>query len=284
MIVRLSKFELPISRRMLAVSLLLHGALMCAVILYSYRGTLAKKPPQPTITPVEIVAVSEGVPEPHKLDPGPPQVPPAAPQSDLKAVAPIREEPPARPDLIEAKTIKRKKQPRIKTKRRKRPPRTVEAPKPEPQKQKPQPKEKKEDPGDLVEKRLDEIRKRLKEKSKNATSRPGLPDRPDRDPPTVDRELLLWFGKVRERINDHWAVVRGVSTEKRVASVGLELSRDGEVVKATVIRSSGDRLFDTSVLRAIFQSAPFPPIPPRVWEKIRKEGGLELRFNSGGLA
>ncbi len=283
MIIRLSKFELPVSRRMLVASLILHGALIVTLIYYGYLEMDMKKPPEPEVTPVKIVAVPEGVPDVQRIEPGPTDVPPVAREPDIKDAARIQDQPVPQHHLIKAETLKPERQRRIPVKKQRRPIRTVEPPKPKPETAEPQPKEKKEDPQKALDKRLAEIRDRLKKQSKESQNRTGLPGGSDPDALAVDRELLLWFGSVRKLINDHWAVIRGSAMEKRVAIVALELSREGGLVRTSVIKSSQDRLFDLSVERAIHQAAPFPPIPPPVWEKIREEGGLELRFNSRGL-
>ena len=283
MMVRPSKSVLPVSRRMLAASLLLHGVLIGALIYFGYHGITKREEPQLKVTPVKIVAVSEGVPDLQKLDPAPAAVPAPAAEPVIKDAGRTPPDSSARPDLIEAYTIKPKKQRRIRVKKRKRPIRTVEAPKPKPEKEKPQPKDKKEDPRTHVEKQIAKFRERREAKLREQPAQTGLKAASTQDPAEENRELLLWFGAIREQINDRWAVIRGATTEKRVTVVGCEISQDGALLNATVIASSGYRLFDISALRAVHQAAPFPAIPPRVWERIRKEGGLELSFNSGGL-
>jgi TonB family protein len=50
-----------------------------------------------------------------------------------------------------------------------------------------------------------------------------------------------------------------------------------------VNESSGDEVFDKSALRAVFQADPFPAVPTEVMGKIRKAGGLALRFTPKGM-
>jgi TonB family protein len=68
-----------------------------------------------------------------------------------------------------------------------------------------------------------------------------------------------------------------------VTVIGVKIADNGRLMDASVDKSSGDQVFDRSAMRAVFQAAPFPPIPSELKEKISKAGGLALRFTPKGM-
>jgi TonB family protein len=70
---------------------------------------------------------------------------------------------------------------------------------------------------------------------------------------------------------------------ERITIVGVRIADNGRLMDASVDESSGDQVFDRSAIRAVFQAAPFPPIPSELKEKISRAGGLALRFTSKGM-
>ncbi|MGC8604942.1 MAG: TonB family protein [Desulfomonilaceae bacterium] len=97
-------------------------------------------------------------------------------------------------------------------------------------------------------------------------------------------EIARWFEAVRNRINSHWSVLGEESKAPAKATIiSVQLSDDGRLLEASIDSGSGDGFFDSSAMRAIYQSAPFPPMSPEISAKIRAEGGLALRFTPGGL-
>lgn len=283
MITHPSTFQPAISRRMLVFSLLLHGCVIVAVIAYSYHAPPRKKPEEPKVLRTRIVAVPQGAPDVMKLEASPKEASPAAPLQpvEMSSVKPLETR--QRSRLIEANRIKPSKQAKIRVNKRKRPLQTVAAPPPKPKDKEPQHATKKEDPERHIKDRIAEISNKLKEKSKAPNSTAGVPGGSRQNVAAVYQELQQWFARVREQINAHWAVIRNVQGAERATIVGVDLSNNGSLLNTTVVKSSGDRRFDTSALRAVYQAAPFPSVPPKAWDLIRDSGGLQLRFTTDGL-
>ena len=155
--------------------------------------------------------------------------------------------------------------------------REAEKPKKEP--------EKKLNSNDFVEKRLAAIKKDLEtkksEKSKNRGAS-GL-DTPAGAGSSNDVEIARWFEAVRNKINSHWSVFGDEQKAARVTIISIQIGDDGQLLDASIDRSSGDRFFDSSAMRAIHQAAPFPAMTAEVSDKIKAAGGLALRFTPGGL-
>jgi periplasmic protein TonB len=274
---------------MVLASVLLHGALLGAVVMASSWVWDYKKPPEETVTRVTLISEpAPGPAIPEKIEPveAPEPSTPESPMIDEPA-APLPE--PARTS-VEPRLIDRVAREAIPLAKRKRPPLPVEAPKeqakekPEPKKR---PKEPKEDPNSFIQKRMAELEKKVNDKKK-ASSPGGNSQAPgssgsNADSERADRELNRWKELVKSRINAHWSIMGETPRPNTEALIGIEISDNGVLVRAKVDKSSGDDLFDRSAMKAITQAAPFPPVPLEVKEKIRRSSGLALRFTPGGM-
>lgn len=146
---------------------------------------------------------------------------------------------------------------------------------------------------DPLEKRLASIRKEVQDRkskssgtasaqaadSSGSSESNGLKTNGDQ----AQDNLARWFEAVRTRINSHWSLFGDTRRVNRLTVVGVKLDDDGKLADASVDESSGDPVFDRSAVRAVFQAAPFPPLPMEVKERIRTSGGLALRFTPGGI-
>jgi colicin import membrane protein len=95
-------------------------------------------------------------------------------------------------------------------------------------------------------------------------------------------EFILYTQELQRRVQESWIVA-----EKQpglVASVSFKIQPDGEIQELELTQSSGDGVFDQSVVRAIRKAAPFPP-PPQSYaqefatQKIFMNFGGEGRVN-----
>jgi TonB family protein len=73
-----------------------------------------------------------------------------------------------------------------------------------------------------------------------------------------DIRMRAYEARVREQITDAWNPPPGKSLE---ATALLTIDRDGQVTSFALLRRSGNAMFDESLLRAIRQASPFPPLP-----------------------
>jgi len=55
-----------------------------------------------------------------------------------------------------------------------------------------------------------------------------------------------------------------------VAAVRFQLAPDGTVSDVELVRSSGDRVYDQAVVRAVQRSNPLPPPPERYRDDFRE--------------
>ncbi|MDQ7781475.1 MAG: energy transducer TonB [Desulfomonilaceae bacterium] len=274
---------------MLGASVIVHGFLILGLVLVSTGVFKPPKPPEKPITNVTLVA-PPGPPAPLKIQSEATKEPQSVASEQIqRVVAPDKAESRKR-STVAAKTVASKPPETIPVKKRKRKPKPVELPKEEPKKEPPK---KREDPQNYLKERLKAIGERVKRKNPqtasvtppataNDATRPGAFGH-EADADLTHEQLAQWFNGIRAKVNAHWTVFQDGRTVDRVTVVGVQIADNGKLLGAAVDESSGDPVFDRSAMRAVFQADPFPPVPPKIREKIRQEGGLALRFTPGGM-
>ena len=76
-----------------------------------------------------------------------------------------------------------------------------------------------------------------------------------------------WYkARLKDTLKSHWnkPVTKGTRTTS--ASVHFIITSAGDTQEVQLVQSSGDPVFDKSVLRAIYDSVPFPKFPPAYQE------------------
>ena len=123
-----------------------------------------------------------------------------------------------------------------------------------------------------VEKAIEGVRKKVEASSAHQTkgSRQGVAE--------TSREMNAYYEALWARIKSEWALPRGIlPSENLEAIVDVSVSRSGTVSSLRIEKTSGNRYFDQSAIRAIRKASPFPPIP----ENIRGSNiELGIRFHS----
>ena len=88
----------------------------------------------------------------------------------------------------------------------------------------------------------------------------------------ADRESLL---KIRKTIEKQWILPSGLRNANELSAViEIRLKEDGHLKSLKVVKSSGKKFFDDSLLRAVRKAVPLP-IPPTKYELFR---AIELHF------
>jgi TonB family protein len=84
---------------------------------------------------------------------------------------------------------------------------------------------------------------------------------------------------VRERIIDAWILPLPREEARNLQAVALlSVNRDGRIVRLELLKTSGNSLFDESLLRAIRQAAPLPALPEDYDGEFLE---VEMRFKPG---
>lgn len=90
--------------------------------------------------------------------------------------------------------------------------------------------------------------------------------------------MNAYYETLWSRIKSEWALPPGILASQELETViDVTVSRSGSVTSLSIEKSSGNRYFDQSALRAIRKASPFPPIP----ENIRGSSiDLGIRFHT----
>jgi len=263
-----------------------------AVISLSFSLSKVNKPAEESIRRVKLVAAQACSPVVEQIRHSHAEAPKVIPEV-LTQPEP-HEKASAKPRAtLEARSVATQNRDIITIKKRKRPLQRVETAK-EPDKKKPQTEtaKNKEDPQSFLEKRLAAIRQDVESKKTDAVPSPpsqgvvsqtsGRSDA-KQEGSSGDEQLIRWFDGVKTLINSHWSIFGDNRQLERVTVIGVRIADNGRLMDASVDESSGDQVFDRSAMRAVFQAAPFPPIPSEVKEKISRAGGLAFRFTPKGV-
>jgi protein TonB len=91
-------------------------------------------------------------------------------------------------------------------------------------------------------------------------------------------EYILYQGRMEQKIKSAWA---WAGTEQSLeATIGFNLTPEGQIQNIHTIKSSGDRQYDASCERAVRAANPLEPVP----EKYRKEfASVEMTFKPSDL-
>lgn len=94
-----------------------------------------------------------------------------------------------------------------------------------------------------------------------------------------DREFVLYYQTVEERIKEAWSFYGG--SKDLTTTVEFAIGPDGKVAGISVKQSSNNASFDQSVVRAVRLAAPFPPPPEKYRDQFAQ--GVEAVFKLGEL-
>ena len=97
----------------------------------------------------------------------------------------------------------------------------------------------------------------------------------------VELKYKAYYDEIWRRVKASWILPEEVisSGEDFLAVVVVRIGRKGELLEMKLEKSSGNKLYDQSCLRAVKKAAPFPPLPKDYPQKYMELG---LRFRPWG--
>ncbi len=128
-----------------------------------------------------------------------------------------------------------------------------------------------------IEKRIREISKRLKEKreeeylkkrleelaKKRKSSGAGSGGGRGKGHGPGNKQAQIYGNFVKEKIWRNWHFPKALANRSDLtAEVAITITKDGRILDMQIKKYSGFAAFDRSVIRAIKESAPLPPLPP----------------------
>jgi len=136
----------------------------------------------------------------------------------------------------------------------------------------------KPNPGQVLEDVLARIKKKKDARDRLATNRSADSAAGWREK-QKEIQYQNYYDQLEQKVRENWIppqeLDRGDMDSMTVVS--LTLLPDGRVLKSYIEESSGDPIFDQSVIRAIMKSTPFAPPPIGLTEQTFDLG---LRFHS----
>lgn len=98
----------------------------------------------------------------------------------------------------------------------------------------------------------------------------------------VSANMRIYYAMIWSKIKDQWALPEGILPgDDFEAIVGVRIRKDGTVSDLVFEKTSGNRFFDESVLKAVKKAEPFPPFPDFLREDTLDLG---IRFLSSELS
>jgi colicin import membrane protein len=94
---------------------------------------------------------------------------------------------------------------------------------------------------------------------------------------TAKTEFNEYIGVLHSTVQEHWNLPEWLSNANLKATVVVYLDSQGNIKKRAIEKSSGDSRFDQYSLKAVDDSAPFPP-PPEKFRDIVSADGIRFRF------
>lgn len=132
------------------------------------------------------------------------------------------------------------------------------------------------DDGQQVQRAIDDLRKKVSSAQPQASAPPQ--QQPSAASGDASLRLNAYYALIWSRIKSQWALPRGILQSANLeAVIDVKLLRDGTVTRLAVEKSSGNRYFDESALKAVRKASPFPPLPAFIPDASAEFG---IRFHS----
>jgi TonB family protein len=81
-----------------------------------------------------------------------------------------------------------------------------------------------------------------------------------------DFPYAWYLRQVNEKVSAQWQRQNQISEPQQKPQIYIEIQRDGTIRSPSIVKSSGNALYDRAALRAVMEASPFPPLP-QDWSK-----------------
>jgi TonB family protein len=254
-------------RGSILLSAFFHVALFVALLVVSSTGRarVVYKPQYQVrlVRPQEVAALAKPKAKKAAKPKPAPRVTKPKPKPKPKVVLPKKEAEPPKKKKTEKPPPKKEPPKKVEKKPEPPPPPPEEPPEPAPE--------------EVLEEVLARIKKRAGSREKVAAKGPAGPSAWEEKQKEI--EYSAYYDQVERAVRGNWIEPPHMDFENESAMtvVSLTLLPDGRVLKSYIEETSGDPLFDQSVMKAILKSTPFPPPPIGLKQQ---SFDLGLRFHS----
>jgi protein TonB len=122
--------------------------------------------------------------------------------------------------------------------------------------------------------------KKITSQTANTTGTEGYKYGTTDKPVKVDganAEYIKYRNMVKAKVQREWLRPPIAPGVKLKVAISVKISSSGQVISKSVIRKSGDAMWDNSIIRAIDRASPFPVPPPLVKEEALNSG-FQIQF------
>lgn len=126
-----------------------------------------------------------------------------------------------------------------------------------------------------IQKAIDDIRNKV-----NAAPAPQAkaPPSPSASGAVSSAQMNAYYALIWSKIKSQWALPRGIlQSDNLEAIIDVKILRDGTVSRLDIEKSSGNRYFDQSAVKAVRKASPFPALPAWIQDSSAEFG---IKFHS----
>lgn len=131
-----------------------------------------------------------------------------------------------------------------------------------------------------IQRAIDDVRNRV-----NTNPAPQqqakAPPSPGASGAVSSSQMNAYYALIWSRIKSQWALPRGILQSDNLETIiDVKILRDGTVSRLDIEKSSGNRYFDQSAVKAVRKASPFPALPAWI-QDTSAEFGIKFHSSEG---
>lgn len=129
-----------------------------------------------------------------------------------------------------------------------------------------------------IQRAIDDVRNRV---NANPGPQPQAPPSQSASNAVSSAQMNAYYALIWSRIKSQWALPRGIlQSDNLEAIIDVKILRDGTVSRLDIEKSSGNRYFDQSAVKAVRKASPFPALPAWI-QDTSAEFGIKFHSSEG---
>jgi len=129
-----------------------------------------------------------------------------------------------------------------------------------------------------IQRAIDDVQKRV---NANPGPQAKATPSPSASGAVSSSQMNAYYALIWSRIKSQWALPRGIlQSDNLEAIIDVKIMRDGTVSRLDIEKSSGNRYFDQSAIKAVKKASPFPALPAWI-QDTSAEFGIKFHSSEG---
>ncbi len=129
-----------------------------------------------------------------------------------------------------------------------------------------------------IQRAIDDVRNKV---NANPAPQAKAPPSPSASSAVSSSQMNAYYALIWSRIKSQWALPRGIlQSDNLEAIIDVKILRDGTVSRLDIEKSSGNRYFDQSAVKAVRKASPFPALPAWI-QDTSAEFGIKFHSSEG---